>query len=194
MSPRERLVRLSGHHLAAITRRRADGCASNEAFAREQLDRLGWKPNAAGGCGTQRRTSICPSPYQLKSTTVASSPQLSSAVASPDAVALAWKTRSQSAGARSGEAKSTFSLRATSARAGLVSTSVTSPPAIRPQRNATNAPTAPAPTIAIRSAGPGAPSQTALRAVSILAASTARLGGKLFGRRTTELEGTLNMF
>jgi hypothetical protein len=39
-------------------------------------------------------TPISPSPYQLKSITAASSPQLLSAVASPVDVALAWKTRS----------------------------------------------------------------------------------------------------
>src|SRR5262245_53956769 len=40
MSPPERLVHLSGHHLAAITRRRADGCASNVAFAKSDLAHL----------------------------------------------------------------------------------------------------------------------------------------------------------
>src|SRR5262245_11495079 len=58
MSPPERLVHLSGHHLAAITRRRADGCASNVAFAKERLGPPGSKSNAAGGCGTLRRVVL----------------------------------------------------------------------------------------------------------------------------------------
>ena len=51
-------------------------------------------------------TETSPAPYQLSSTTVASSPARLSAVARPAAVALVWKTRSQSAGACSGAAKS----------------------------------------------------------------------------------------
>ena len=46
-------MHLNGHHLAAITRRRADGCESNVAFARERLGRPGSKSTAASGCGTR---------------------------------------------------------------------------------------------------------------------------------------------
>src|SRR5215813_2258330 len=78
MSAPERLVHLSGHHLAAITRRRADGCASNVAFAKEQLDRLGWKPNAAGGCGTQRRVVFQSAPRRTSLSPPRSPPRHSS--------------------------------------------------------------------------------------------------------------------
>ena len=53
----------------------------------------------------------------------------------------------------------------------------------RPHRKATSAPTTPAPTTAMRSAGPGAASQTALSAVSMLAASTARARRHAVGQR-----------
>jgi KDO2-lipid IV(A) lauroyltransferase len=55
-----------------------------------------------------------------------------------------------------------------------------------------DAPTTPAPTTAMRSAGPGAPSHSALSAVSMLAASTARCGGTWAGTSTTAFAGTVN--
>ena len=67
------------------------------------------------------------------------------------------------------------------ARAGLMSTTVTCVPGILAHSRATSRPSTPAPTTAIRSAGPGAPSHTALSAVSMLAASTARSAGSPSG-------------
>ena len=49
-------------------------------------------------------------PYQVSSSTVASSPASRSAVASPAADALVWNTRSQSSGAASGAAKAAPSV------------------------------------------------------------------------------------
>ena len=56
-------------------------------------------------------------------------------------------------------------------------------PSMRAQRKPTSAPTTPAPTTAMRPDGPGAASQVALSAVSMLAASTARDGGMSVGHR-----------
>ena len=56
---------------------------------------------------------------------------------------------------------------------------------------ATIAPTAPAPTTAIRSAGPGAASHTALSAVSMFAARTARCGVTDSGKGKTASCGIL---
>src|SRR6478672_4925001 len=108
---------------------------------------------------------------------LASSPASRSAVASPAAEPLAWKTTSQSSGARSGDAKRAPSACASPARPEAISITVTSAPGNRAHRYATRRPTSPPPTTAMRSAGPGAPSQTPLRAVSMLGASTARHGG-----------------
>ena len=58
-------------------------------------------------------------------------------------------------GAASGVAKLSPSAAASAARAGSMSTSVTSAPSIRAQRYPTSAPTTPAPTTAIRPDGPG---------------------------------------
>ena len=54
----------------------------------------------------ERDRDVSPAPYQLSSTTVASSPASRSAVASPSDVPLAWKTRSHSTGASSGPRES----------------------------------------------------------------------------------------
>ena len=71
-------------------------------------------------------------------------------------------------------AKRTPSARAIDARCGLMSTSSTSQPAMRPASHATRQPTVPAPTIVMRSPTCGRASQRPLIAVSRLAASTAR--------------------
>ena len=84
---------------------------------------------------------------------------------------------------RPGVAKPRRSARASSARAGSMSISVTVAPSTRAQRNPTSAPTTPAPTTAMRPDGPGAASQVALSAVSTLAASTARDSGISPGHR-----------
>ena len=57
---------------------------------------------------------------------------------------------------------------------------------------ATRAPTTPAPTTAIRSPGPGTPSQRPFIAVSMLAASVARRSGTSSGTTTTASSGTMN--
>ena len=89
---------------------------------------------------------------------------------------------------------STPSVRASAARAGSMSMSVTSAPGIRPQRKATSAPTTPAPTTAMRSGRARArASQIALSAVSMLAASTARGGGMSSGTGTTASAGTVEL-
>ena len=111
-------------------------------------------------------TATSPLPYQLSSTTAASSPARRSAVASPAALALAWNTTSQFSGASSAVAKPAPNARARSPRPGTTSTTVTRVPGMRAHNRATMRPTTPPPTTAMRSAGPGAPSQTALSAVS----------------------------
>jgi len=80
----------------------------------------------------------------------------------PAALALAWMTRSQSSGAASGSAKPSPSFAARSRRAGAISTSVTSVPGRRAASRAASAPTVPAPTTAMRSPGPGAPSRAGM--------------------------------
>ena len=144
-------------HRPAFPPRRPIGAhASNPPGATARHGRPGSRPAAAGGYGRRRRAEPAPGRRHTSSVRARSprSPQATSAVARPAAVPLAWMTRSQSAGAASGLAKPTPSLRANSARAGLISTSVTCAPASCPHRKATSAPTTPAPTMAMRSAGP----------------------------------------
>ena len=136
----------------------------------------------------ERRTSA--SPYQLRSMTSPSAASRSSDSWSPADVALVCTTRSRAPAASSGGAKWTPSPAATSARAGCTSTSVTSAPGIRERRRATQQPTIPAPTTAIRSPTSGAASQAALMAVSTVPASTARAGGTSSGTTTTDRAGT----
>ena len=121
-APRLQDIRQSRRQLAERDRRREQrierGCVG------QQLDR-GLEPLAVrrsprgararpcrpGSTSSFRRrlwnappsgTATSPEPYQLSSTTVASSPAMLSAVASPAALALVWNTKSQSAGARVG--------------------------------------------------------------------------------------------
>ena len=61
---------------------------------------------------------------------------------------------------------------------------------MRAQRKATSAPTTPAPITAIRPNGPGAASQVALSAVSMLAAITARDSVISAGTGTAKSAGT----
>ena len=72
---------------------------------------------------------------------------------------------------------------AIAARDGSMSTTVTDVPGSRAQSRATSSPSTPAPTTAMRPAGPGAASHVALSAVSMLAASAARSGGRPSGKR-----------
>ena len=149
---------------------------------------------AGGGCGTPRRAAAAtsPAPYQLSSTTVrlvAGEPQRGG---EPGGAALAWTTRSQSAGAasRRGEGRRRGRPRSRRAR-GSMSTSVTSAPGSSAHSHAHQEPTTPPPTTAMRSAGPGAASHTALSAVSMLAASTARAAGTPVGSGAAASAGTI---
>ena len=138
-------------------------------------------------------SSTCASPYQLRSSTVASGASRSSESCRPAPVALVWTTRSRSPrepATSSGRAKPTPSRAATSARVGSTSTSVTRHPGIPASRRATQQPTIPAPTTATRSPTRGAASQSALTAVSTVPASTARLAGTSSGTTTTDSTGT----
>ena len=130
------------------------------------------------------------SPYQLASTTVASTPARRSAVARPASLPLAWTTRSRSPRAAWGRTWATPSAAATVARPGSTSTSSTSAPGIRAASHATRRPTAPPPTTAMRAPTAGAPSQRTFTAVSALAASAARPVGTSSGSGTTAVAGT----
>jgi hypothetical protein len=89
-----------------------------------------------------------------------------------------------------GAAKATPRARATAARAGSVSASVTSAPGSLARSQATKQPTTPPPTTWARSPGLAAASQTAFSAVSMFAASTARPGGTPSGSGITAARGT----
>ena len=140
------------------------------------------QPAAVEGAAERHRDVVAP--YQVSSSTVASSPASRSAVASPAAEALACTTRSQLSGALSGAAKAAPSV---SAMRGPRRIDIdqrhlrarhaarrAARPAARARRR--RPPRSGRP-------GPGAPSQTALSAVSMLAASTARSGGSAVGQR-----------
>src|ERR1700716_845476 len=101
-------------------------------------------------------------------------------------------TRAHSVGARSGVANFRPNLDATVARAGLISTRVTSADANSRQTSPVNAPTTPAPTTATRPKGPGPASKTEFSAVSMLAASTAREAGTFAGTGTAAATGKSN--
>ena len=159
--------------------------------------RPGSTPAAAGGCGRRRRAAPSPARRHTSSFRARWPPRRRARApcqARPHGRWRERRDRSRPWCRVSGVAKPTPRARANSARAGLMSTSVTSAPGSRPHRYATRAPTTPAPTTAMRSAGPGAASQTALSAVSILAASTARCGGRFSGSTTAALAGILNRF
>ena len=89
-------------------------------------------------------------------------------------------------------ARSRPRARLRSPRAGSMSTRVTSRSGSLPHSHAHSAPTTPPPTTAMRSAGPGAASHTALSAVSMLAASTPRDAGTSAGSSVTASAGRLN--
>ena len=155
---------------ACVQRGRCEGATLPTWLETSRSRRL-WNASPSGA-------ATSPAPYQLISTIVASSPAQRSAVARPAPLPLAWKTRSHSAGAASASQSRRRALAASSARAGAISTTrdLRRPAAARTAARPEGRPTPP-PTTAMRSAGPGAPSQTALSAVSMLAASTARAGG-----------------
>ena len=164
-----------------------DRCAAATAPTCEarSTSRREWKapPSGAGTVAA---------PYQLSSTTVASTPASRTAVASPSAVALAWNTTSASGIAAAGVANPTPRRSATARRDARTSTSSTSHPGMRPASQATRHPTAPPPTTATRLPGTSAPSHTALIAVSRLAARTARRGGTPSGTACAALAGITN--
>src|SRR5689334_1084863 len=99
-------------------------------------------------------------------------------------------TRSQPSFASAGEANSTASPAATDAFVSSTSTSWTRAPGILATRAATQQPTIPAPTTAIRSPTSGAASQRAFTAVSTVPARTARAAGTSSGTGVTALTGT----
>ena len=154
--------------------------------------RPGWRGCPAGGSGRRRRAQLTSrSPYQLSSSTVPSARSRSSDSCSPAAVALAWTTRSRSAGGvlRRGEAARRAG-RPPPPGAGSMSTRSTSTPGIRASSRATQQPTMPAPTTVTRSPTSGGASHSALTAVSTVPASTARRAGTSSGTGTTASAGT----
>ena len=80
-----------------VQRGRCDGATLPTWLATSRSRRL-WNAPPSGA-------ATSPAPYQLNSTTVASSPASAARCARPAALALAWNTRSQSRGASSGGAK-----------------------------------------------------------------------------------------
>ena len=126
----------------------------------------------------QRQRARARWPYQLSSITVASKPASPSAVASPAGWPLACSTRSASGRAAAGAAKPTPEPRGDGgARRPQCRPARPAQPGTRAASQATSRPTTPAPTTAMRSPSRGAASHSALTAVSMLAASTARAGG-----------------
>ena len=144
--------------------------------------RRAWKASPSGK-GTER------DPYQLASTMVPSTPADSSAARKPSGWPLAWMTRSASLPAGGSTANARPSARAAVSRAGLTSTTVTAAAGACRQSQAASRPTTPAPITTIRSPGPGRASQTTFTAVSMLAASTARVAGTPSGTGVTAAAG-----
>jgi hypothetical protein len=178
---RARRRRCPGVHSWARTRRRVGETVPTWLPRIES--RRAWK-SPPRGSGT------CRSPYQLSSATTPSSARRESAWVRPSGRPLAWKTTSRSDGASAGSAKPTPSPRATSAREGSTSTSVTSTPGTRPSSRARQQPMRPAPTTATRSPIIGGTSQRALTAVSTGPVRTARRAGTPSGTRSTSSAGT----
>ena len=145
--------------------------------------RWAWKAWPSG-------TSTARLPYQLSSSTVASKPANCNAVARPAPLPLVCTTRSAPGKAASGKAKLAPNAVARAARPGSVSINCTLQPGTRAASQATSRPSVPPPTTATRSPTRGAASQSALIAVSSMAASTARLAGTPGGSGSTASAGT----
>ena len=173
-------MRRAGDRRAARRRPRDGERRSSADGATGRCARPGSIPAGADGCGRRRQASRS-LPRHHTSSSQARLPRLRPARAPcADRRANRWherRGRSRPLLCRLSETQHQ-AYQANFARAGLMSTSVTSVPGIRPHRYATREPTTPAPMTAMRSAGPGAASHTPLSAVSMLAASTARVAAR----------------
>ena len=156
MRPRAPARHRAGGRRAARARRRAAARASSAADATARSVRPGWISAAGGGCGTRRRAKPRP-PCRRTSSFRGPSPLRPQArlrwQVRPRFRSCETQCRSHLSPLRASQSEHRAS-RANSPRAGLISTSVTSVPGILPQRNATSAPTVPAPTMATGRPGP----------------------------------------